>query len=141
MVLGCSPKTVRCWLHRFNRAGIAGLEDLGGQGRKRRITEQERFRVIALVKLLPPGSLRWEPVDELWARDELGAAEWALDILAAAAQAGGIQVSRSRVRRILLAEGARWRRPRSWTRSADPDFVPKERGSSACTPPRRPTRR
>ncbi|MFH9073624.1 helix-turn-helix domain-containing protein [Streptomyces alboflavus] len=23
-VLGCSPKTVRCWLHRFNRVGVRG---------------------------------------------------------------------------------------------------------------------
>ncbi|WP_138968254.1 helix-turn-helix domain-containing protein [Streptomyces sp. YIM 121038] len=138
--LGCSAKTVRRWLHRFNRQGIAGLEDLGGQGRKRRITEQERSRIIALVRGLPPGRLRWEPVGELWAPDELGPAEWTLSALAAAAQAGGIQVGRSQVRRILLAEGVRWRRPRSWTRSRDPD-APKGRGSSACTPVRRPAPR
>ncbi|MGV9567086.1 helix-turn-helix domain-containing protein [Streptomyces sp. NPDC003480] len=35
----CSQKTVRRWLHRCNRSGLEGLEDLGGQGRKRRITE------------------------------------------------------------------------------------------------------
>ncbi|MGW6790752.1 helix-turn-helix domain-containing protein [Streptomyces chartreusis] len=40
--LRCSQKTVRRWLHRFNRLGLEGLEDLGGQGRKRRITEAER---------------------------------------------------------------------------------------------------
>jgi transposase len=38
--LDCSQKTVRCWLHRFNRLGLQGLDDLGGQGRKRRITEE-----------------------------------------------------------------------------------------------------
>ncbi|MFJ5779109.1 helix-turn-helix domain-containing protein [Streptomyces sp. NPDC093094] len=27
--LRCSPKTVRCRLHRFNRAGLDGLDDLG----------------------------------------------------------------------------------------------------------------
>ncbi|MFI0968321.1 helix-turn-helix domain-containing protein [Streptomyces sp. NPDC021080] len=32
--LGCSQKTVRCWLHRFNRSGLQGLDDLGGQGRR-----------------------------------------------------------------------------------------------------------
>ncbi|MGI5135387.1 helix-turn-helix domain-containing protein [Streptomyces sp. CA-106110] len=68
--LGCSQKTVRCWLHRFNRSGLPGLEDLGGQGRKRRITEEERSRIISLVKTVPPGRLRWEPVGELWAFDE-----------------------------------------------------------------------
>ncbi|MFF1720482.1 helix-turn-helix domain-containing protein [Streptomyces sviceus] len=60
-------KTVRCWLHRFNRSGLQGLGDLGGQGRKRRITEEERSRIISLVKTVPPGRLRWEPVGELWA--------------------------------------------------------------------------
>ncbi|MPY32444.1 helix-turn-helix domain-containing protein [Streptomyces adustus] len=136
MELGCSQKTVRCWLHRFNRLGLQGLDDLGGQGRKRRITEEERSRIISLVKTVPPGRLRWEPVGELWAFDESGPAEWTLDSLAAAAQAEGIEVGRSQVRRILLAEGVRWRRTRSWMRSKDPDFVPKGQGSSASTPSR-----
>lgn len=55
--LRCSQKTVRRWLHRFNRCGLEGLEDLGGQGRKRRITEAERSRIVGLVKLTPPGRL------------------------------------------------------------------------------------
>ncbi|WP_255306544.1 helix-turn-helix domain-containing protein [Streptomyces sp. Wb2n-11] len=46
-----SAKTVRRWLHRFNRVGLDGLEDLGGQGRKRRITEAQRSRIIGLVKV------------------------------------------------------------------------------------------
>ncbi|MGV9932596.1 helix-turn-helix domain-containing protein [Streptomyces olivaceoviridis] len=41
--LRCSPKTVRRWLHRFNCLGLDGLEDLGGQGRKRRITLQDHW--------------------------------------------------------------------------------------------------
>ncbi|MEU9979331.1 helix-turn-helix domain-containing protein [Streptomyces sp. NPDC051014] len=90
--LGCSQKTVRCWLHRFNRAGLQGLDDLGEQRRKRRITEQEQSRIISLVKTLPPGRLRWEPVGELWAFGESGPAEWTLDSLAAQAQAQGIEV-------------------------------------------------
>jgi transposase len=59
--LGCSQKTVRCWLHRFNRSGLQGLEDWGGQGRKRRITEAERSRIIALVRQVPPGRLEVQP--------------------------------------------------------------------------------
>ena len=139
--LGCSQKTVRCWMHRFNRSGLQGLEDLGGQGRKRRITEEERSRIISLVKTVPPGRLRWEPVGELWAFDESGPPEWTLDSLAAAARAEGIEVGRSQVRRILLAEGVRWRRTRSWTRSKDPDFAPKGRGSSVSIPIRPRVRR
>ncbi|MFD7283413.1 transposase [Streptomyces sp. NPDC059862] len=134
--LRCSQKTVRCWLHRFNRAGLQGLEDLGGQGRKRRITEAERSRIIGLVKQTPPGRLEVQPSNEMWAPDETGPAEWTLDALAAAAQELGIQVGRSQVRRILLAEGVRWRRTRSWTRSKDPGFEGKGPGSSSSAPAR-----
>jgi hypothetical protein len=74
---------------------------------------------------VPPGRLRWEPVGELWAFDESGPSEWTLDSLAAVARAEGIEGGRSQVRRILLAEGMRRRRTRSWTRSKDPDFIPK----------------
>ncbi|WP_413106163.1 helix-turn-helix domain-containing protein [Streptomyces sp. Inha503] len=52
--LSCSQKTVRCWLHRFNRSCLQGL---------------------SLVKTMPPGRLRWEPVGELWACDEPGPPE------------------------------------------------------------------
>lgn len=127
--LDCSQKTVRCWLHRFNRSGLQGLDDLGGQGRKRRIAEEQRSRIISLVKTVPPGRLRWEPVGELWAFDESGPAEWTPDSLAAAARAEGIEVGRSQVRRILLAEGVRWCRTRYpaivrlWE-SSWPEFTP-----------------
>lgn len=52
--LGCSAKTVRWWLHRFNRLGLEELEDRPVSGRPRRITESERSRIIALVKQPPP---------------------------------------------------------------------------------------
>ena len=50
------------------------------------------------------------------------------DALAEAANEMGIEVGRSQVRRILLAEGVRWRRTRPWAESPDPEFVPKDRG-------------
>ncbi|WP_308377972.1 helix-turn-helix domain-containing protein [Streptomyces sp. ISL-98] len=104
--LRCSPKTVRCWLHRFNRSGLDGLEDLGGQGRKRRITEEERSRIIGLVRQPPPGWLTVQADGELAAADESGPPEWTLDALAAEARRLGIEIGRGQVRRILLAEGA-----------------------------------
>ena len=64
---------------------------------------------------------------------------WTLDALTAAARAAGIDIARSQVRRILLAEGVRWRRPRSWATSADPEFGPTERGSWTTTHIRRRT--
>ena len=53
--LGCHPETVRRRLHRFNAEGIDGLGDRPGSGRRPRLTEAERSRIIALVKATPPG--------------------------------------------------------------------------------------
>ena len=70
--LGCHEKTVRTWLRRFNAGGLDGLADRGGQGRTRRITEDERSRIIALVKHPPPGRMTPGPAGDLQAADEEG---------------------------------------------------------------------
>ncbi len=138
--LGCHPQTVRERITRFNADGIDGLGDRPGAGRKPRLTEQERGRIIALARSTPPGKA-------VRMGDGLGAvapekeAQWSLDALAGAAHEKGIQVERSQIRRILLQEGIRWRHPRTWTESTDPDFVPKGRGSSLSTPSHRRERR
>ena len=134
--LGCHPKTVYKWLHRFNADGLEGLGDLPRPGLPRRITETERGRIIQLAGSEPPGRLQQGGEGLLAPAQPEAPAHWTLDALAAAAQAEGIQVGRSQVRRILLAEGTRWRRTRSWTQSTDPEFVPKERRSSPSTPTR-----
>jgi hypothetical protein len=51
--LGCHPKTVRQRLHRFNAEGIDGLGDRPRTGRRLRLTELERSKIIA--------SSRWSP--------------------------------------------------------------------------------
>jgi transposase len=134
--LGCHPKTVYKWLHRFNADGLDGLGDLPRPGLPRRLSEHERGRIIALARSQPPGRLQ-QGGEGLLAPDRPEApAHWTLDALAQAAQAEGIRVGRSQVRRILLAERVRWRRTRSWATSTDPDFAPKGRRSSPSTPPR-----
>jgi transposase len=138
--LGCHPRTVYRWLHRFNQHGIDGLGDLPRSGRPRRLGELERGQIIALARSDPPGRLRRQPDGTLAAVDEQQPAQWTLDALAAAARAEGIAVGRSQVRRILVAEGVRWRMVRSWSRSGDPDFAPKGQRSSPSTPPH-PSRR
>jgi hypothetical protein len=40
--LGCHPKTVRQWLHRFNTHGVDGLGDRPRSGRPRRLDQTER---------------------------------------------------------------------------------------------------
>src|SRR5215210_7994392 len=72
--LGCHPKTVSKRLHRFNAEGIDGLADRPGAGRKPRITEDERSRIIALLSKDPPGKLITEPGGGLGAEDETKAA-------------------------------------------------------------------
>ena len=135
--LGCHPQTVRERLHRFNAEGVDGLGDRPGPGRPRRLTETERGRIIALARSAPPGRLHQGGAGLLPPAPPEAPAHWTLDTLAEAAQAEGIQVGRSQVRRILLTEGTRWRRTRSWTTSTDPEFAPKEHRSSPATPPRR----
>ncbi|GGK97743.1 hypothetical protein Ppa06_63600 [Planomonospora parontospora subsp. parontospora] len=125
--VGCHPETVRRRLRRFNAEGLDGLGDRPGSGRKARLTQAERSQIIALAKSTPPGRLRWRPWGEPEADDETGPAVWTLDALTAAARGQGIAVGRSQVRRILLAEGVRWRRTRSWSTSKDPGFAVKER--------------
>src|ERR671910_180478 len=93
--LGCHPKTVYKWLHRFNDAhGIGGLADLPRPGVPRRLTETERGRIIALARAQPPGRL-WQGGEGLEApADPEAPAHWTLDALAATAQAEGIVIAR-----------------------------------------------
>jgi transposase len=128
--LGCHAETVRQRLHAFNERALDGLGMQPGSGRKPRLTQLERSAILALVKRPPPGKPTYVLTGELAAPDPEAEPEWTLDTLTAAAQARGIQVARSQVRRIFLREGIRWRRTRLWATSKDPDFVPKGRRSS-----------
>ncbi len=100
--VGCHENTVRRWLHRFNASGVEGLGNQPGAGRRRRITEAQRSRIIALARSVPPGQLARDAAGELSADDEGGPTQWTLDTLAQAARDAGIVVGCSRVRRILL---------------------------------------
>src|SRR3954452_17845826 len=139
--LGCSQKAVRERLARFAADGLDGLGDRPGAGGKPRISQAQRSQLIALARSTPPGRLVRDDAGELTVADPAGPAVWTLDALTAAARAAGIAIARSQVRRILLAEGVRWRRPRSWATSADPEFGPQERGSWTTTPTHRRIRR
>jgi transposase len=139
--LGCHQETVRERLARFNAAGLDGLGDRPGAGRKPRLTEAERSTLVALARGTPPGRpIQWPdgtltPVDK---RPE-APTEWTLDSLVAAVAERGVVIKRSQVRRILLKEQVRWRRTRSRITSTDPAFAPKGPGSSASTRTRRRT--
>jgi transposase len=141
--LRCNAQTVRERIQAWNARGLDGLGMRAGGGRKPRLTELERSTILALVKLPPPGKPGYERTGEFEAEDERpqAPAEWTLDALTAAAQARGIQVARSQVRRIFRHEGVRWRRTRLWASSHDPDFAPKGRRSLPSTPIHRRGRR
>jgi transposase len=139
--LGCHPQTVRERLARFNAEGVDGLGDRPGAGRKRRLTELNRSTIIHLVGTPPPGRLVRQADGRFVAANPDGAAYWTLAALTAAALAVGIAVQRSPVRRILLADGQRWRSPRRWIVSKAPAFGPNERRSSPATPCRRSMQR
>jgi len=136
LTLDCHPKTVRTHLRRFNAQGIEGLGMRAGSGRKPRLTEQERSKILGLVKQPPPGRLERRANGTLVARDEQGSAQWSLDALTQAAKEKGIRVKRSQIRRIFVREGVRWRHTHSWGTSDEQEFVPKERRSSPITPSR-----
>ncbi len=138
--LGCHPQTVRERVHAFNQRGFEGLGMQPGGGRKPRLTQLERSTILALVKLPPPGKPTYELTGELTAPDPEAEPEWTLDTLTAAAQAQGIQVARSQVRRIFRREGVRWRRTRLWATRKDLDVAPTGR-RSARSLPRRPRAR
>jgi transposase len=139
--LGCHPQTVRERIWRFNAEGLDGLGDRPRSGRPARLTEHQRSQLIALVGTDPPGRLQRGADGLLTPTEPAQPAHWTLDALTAAARGLGIQVARSQVRRILLREGVRWRPPRSWAASTDPEFAPKGPGSSRSTPTRPRVRR
>ncbi len=91
--LGCHPKTVRKRLHRFNTDGMDGLGDRPGAGRKPRLTELERSRIITLPRTEPPGRLVRGGGGELEAFDEKRESHWTLDALTTAARDRSIVVA------------------------------------------------
>jgi transposase len=136
--LGCHPKTVSKWLHRFNQAqGLDGLGDLPRPGLPRRLTEHERGRIIALARTQPPGRLHQGGEGLLAPAQPQAPAHWTLDTLTEAAQAEGIGVGRSQVRRILLSERVRWRADPLVGDQHRPGLRPKRAQVIACstTPP------
>lgn len=135
--LGCHPQTVRERFHRFNAQGIDGLGDLPGAGRKRRITEAERSRIIALVATDPPGRL----VARCWRRvgGRKRRAGSSLDTgCPYRCRSGKRHHRRTQPGKafILKAEGVRWRNPHPWGESDHLRSLPqKDEGPHALHQP------
>jgi transposase len=128
--LGLVEKTVRVWIERFAAAGLDGLDDAPRSGRPRTYTEEDRGRVIAKARALPPKPEQGELPPTC---------HWTLDRLQAELGREGLSIKRSQVRRFLHAEHIKWQRPRTWLESDDPTFAEKGGRSSGSTPSRRST--
>jgi transposase len=116
--------TVRTWLKRFNRRGLAGLQETPRPGRPATYTPEQVSEVIATCVTKPQAV-------------GLPFASWTLDRLAAYLQeVKGIPIKRSRIDELLLREGLRWRSQETWFgERVDPAFAEK-RGSSRRSTPR-----
>jgi transposase len=120
--VGLSALRVRAWIHRFNRAGLAGLTDAPRSGRPRRHDEAARGTVMALART-KPRSLG------------LPFALWTLSRLQQALQERHeLCVTPATIWKWLQAEGLVWKRQQSWFQVAvDADFVAKRGRSSEPT--------
>ncbi len=69
---GMDRQTLRDWVHRYNREGLAGLRDRHGGGCGRKLSQAQRAELAALVEAGPDPALhkvvRWRRVD---LRDEI----------------------------------------------------------------------
>jgi transposase len=97
--LEVSEKMVRVWLTRFERDGLAGLDDAPRSGRPRTYSEDLYSRGIALARDLPP-----KPADG----PIPPTCHWTLDRLQEVLAQQGVPIKRSQIRRILQAEHIKW---------------------------------
>jgi transposase len=116
--MGLNPATVRKWLKRFNKTGLAGLQDAERPGKPPQYTVEQVGEVVA-TSLTNPSTLG------------LPFASWTLDRLEAYLnEVKHIPIKRTRIDEILRAEGLRWRKQETWFgERVDPEFAEK-RGSS-----------
>ena len=112
--LGLARNTVYLWWHRFERLGLAGLEDAPRGGRPPTYTREQVGEIVATA-LTDPQTL------------DLPFKSWTLDRLVTyLGEQQGIAMKRSRLNEVLLTEGLRWRKQETWFgERVDPDFALK----------------
>lgn len=112
--LRLARNTVYLWWHRFERLGVAGLEDAPRGGRPPTYTREQVGEIVATA-LTDPQTL------------DLPFQSWTLDRLVTyLSEHKGIAMQRSRLNEVLLTEGLRWRKQETWFgERVDPDFAAK----------------
>jgi transposase len=76
--LGDAPRTVECWVHRFERDGFAGLSDGEREGRPARLNAKQRAKVEQALRGSPadfglPAQLWDGPLLSAFLKKEFGA--------------------------------------------------------------------
>jgi transposase len=112
--LRCGEDTVRKWRGRFAEEGLAGLKDRPRSGRRRRISEADRAKVVALACQLPAET--GVPLSR-WTGPELRRELEERGLVSA--------VSESSVLRILAENPVKPWQYRSWITPRDPAFEAK----------------
>jgi transposase len=116
--------TVRTWLKRFNRRGLAGREDTPRPGRPATYTPEHVREVIATCVTKPQAV-------------GLPFASWTRDRLATSLQeVKGMPIKRSRIDELWLREGLRWRSQATWLGERIAPAFAEKRGSSRRSTPR-----
>lgn len=126
--LECNERTALKWINRFNKYGVAGLEEGPREGRPHVYGSEDVGAVIQAALT---------PTQELG----LPFASWTLDRLVAyLSEKKGVGMGRTRVAEVLSAEGLKWRKQEGWFgERVDPEFAEKRRPSSSSTHPLPPT--
>ena len=112
-LVGTDESHVRKVIHAFNERGFSSLDPEKRGGRPRRITDEQRARIVAVAGARP---------------DTLGvpATRWSLKRLARYLREQQIvEVSPAHLGRILAAAGLSFQRTRTWKASPDPDYEAK----------------
>ena len=84
---GLTPHTVKRWLAMFDEQGVPGLMAQPGSGRRSRVSDGDRDRIVAVARK----------------------GRWTLESLTEAVRAEGINLGAGQLRKILIAAGVNWR--------------------------------
>ena len=120
--LAITEATVRLWLKRFNKGGLAGLADRPRSGAPPTYSPTQVGEVLA-ASLTNPSQLG------------LPFGCWTLDRMEAYLNAEvGLPIKRSRIGELLQAEGLRWYQQETWFgERVDPAFAEKRGPSTPST--------
>ena len=127
LIVRTNDQTVRNWIKRFNREGIAGLSDQPRSGAPAKVTATYRQRLGEIVRCRPRS---FEQPYSLWTLQRLA------DFLA---EETGIRVSKVTVAQILAEQGIVLSRPQHKVSSPDPEYELKKRRSKLSETTSNPT--